>query len=249
MCPKITEREYNVHYYEVDYKKECLITSLMNYFQDIAIFQSENSGVGIDYLRENNIAWVLHKWDIDIKRYPVYGQKIKVRTIPYSLYKFYAYRKFEVEDEYGEIIVSANTEWLLINTESKKLVKIGEAMYRAYSLDNDCSKKYEIEDINAPDKIDFEKEFEVRYSDIDTNKHVNNVKYVDWSIETVPLEIVLGYKLKKLQVIYKKETTFGEVIKSRTKLIKDEGLAVCNHSIVDNDGKELCILKTVWIKN
>ena len=48
--------------------------------------------------------------------------------------------------------------------------------------------------------------FNVRYSDIDTNGHVNNSKYVSWIIETVPLEIVLNYTLKNLKMDYKRNS-------------------------------------------
>ena len=58
-----------------------------------------------------------------------------------------------------------------------------------------------------------EKSFDVRYSDIDTNMHVNNVKYVSWALETVPKDIVLNYELKNVKVTYEKETTYGETIK------------------------------------
>ena len=45
------------------------ITSLMNYLDDIAIGQSEQLGVGVDYLKQRNVAWVLYKWDIKIHKY------------------------------------------------------------------------------------------------------------------------------------------------------------------------------------
>lgn len=48
-------------------------------------------------------------------------------------------------------------------------------------------------------------EFIARYSDIDTNRHVNNVKYADWSIEIVPLDIVMSYCLKRMKITYKKK--------------------------------------------
>ena len=38
--------------------------------------------------------------------------------------------------------------------------------------------------------------FKVRYGDIDSNMHVNNVKYVEWAIESLPLDIVLIMNLK-----------------------------------------------------
>ena len=37
--------------------------------------------------------------------------------------------------------------------------------------------------------------FKVRYGDIDSNMHVNNVRYVEWAIESLPLDIVLNYEI------------------------------------------------------
>ena len=84
-----TEKEYEVHYYEVNYKLECKISSIINYFCDIGTFQSESLGVGIDYLTERRLAWVFYRYDINIKRYPKFGEKIKVVTKAKSFKKFY----------------------------------------------------------------------------------------------------------------------------------------------------------------
>lgn len=243
----ITEREYSVHYYEIDMKKRCLITSIMNYFQDIALIQSEDQGIGIDYLlKEKSLAWVLYKWDIKVDRYPLYKEKVKVRTWAYSLVKFYAYRKFEVIDENGEVIITADTIWLLVNINTKKPVRIIKEVFDGYGVELDCTDKLDMGKIQAPSKIDSQIEFIVRYSDIDTNRHVNNVKYADWCIETVPLDIVLNYTLKRTRIIYKKETKYGEKIKVLTEILHEQDKIICLHKIVDKDDKELCSAETTW---
>ncbi|MGB4470493.1 MAG: acyl-ACP thioesterase, partial [Tepidanaerobacteraceae bacterium] len=106
----------------------------------------------------------------------------------------------------------------------------------------------EIEDAAAPSLIDVEKEFRVRYSDIDTNRHVNNVKYAAWAIESVPLEIVLNCTLTNLKVTYKKETTYGKNIKTLTQIIRQGENTTCLHSIVDENKNELCLLESKWAK-
>lgn len=218
----------------------------MNYFDDIAMCQSEKLGVGIDYLKERNIAWMLYKWDITIHKYPVYGEIIKVRTVPNSFKKFYAYRRFDILNGQGEKFVSANSLWLLINTDKKRPIKITKDMYKAYQVRSD--EPSEIRKITGPSTIDMEKEFNVRYSDIDTNRHVNNVKYAAWAIETIPLDIVLNYTLANLKVIYKKETTYGKTIKALTQVKTLGDSITCMHSIVDENNKELCILESQWLK-
>ena len=84
------EEEYEVHYYEVNYRLDCKMSSIINYFCDIGAIQSNDLGVGIDYLTERRLAWVFYKYDIKVKRYPKFGEKIRVVTSASSFKKFYA---------------------------------------------------------------------------------------------------------------------------------------------------------------
>lgn len=242
----ITAKEYEVHYYEVDYKKRALITSIMNYFDDVAIKQSEEGNVGLDYMAENKIAWVLYKWDINIYKYPLHGEKIKVRTNPRCFRRFYAYRTFDIMNENGEILVEASSVWFLIDVEKRKPKKIGEDMRQAFGISEDDVDILEIPKISPIINKNVEKTFNVRYSDIDTNGHVNNVKYVSWAIETVPLEVVKNYLLRNINITYEKETTYGETIKVSTEVIEEENRIICKHIIIDKEGKRLTTAQTIW---
>lgn len=245
----ITEKEYNVHYYEVDYKKKLLITGLMNFFSDVAVQQSENLGIGLEYLKENNVAWVIYKWDIYLKRYPMFNEKVRVRTMPYSLRKFYAYRTFEMIDEKGDVIAEANSLWFFIDIKNRKSIRILDKMYDAYGIDRSNNKALNMEKIKSPERIDYEENFNIRYTDIDTNRHVNNVKYVDWAIETIPVDIVDNYELKSISIIYEKEITYGEHIKVVTQIEENNDDITCIHEVRNSDKKGVAKLKTVWIKN
>ncbi|MFD3155398.1 acyl-[acyl-carrier-protein] thioesterase [Haloimpatiens sp. FM7330] len=246
MLSVVTEKYYNIHYYEIDYKNRVLITNLMNYFSDIAIQQIQDINMGLDFLKEKKIAWVLYKWDIKIHRYPLYNEKIKVRTWAYGLKKFYAYRKYEIVDSNGEIIAEADSIWLLINIEKRKPIRIPDFMYDAFNISKVEQKSLKISKIKKLDRIDTEARFNVRYSDIDTNKHVNNVKYVAWAIETVPKDIVLKYELKRVKVKYVKEVEYGVVVKVRTQIIEKENEVICIHKIQDKNENELTVLQTEW---
>lgn len=240
------EKEYEVNYYDIDYKKRALLTSIMNYFSDICTMQSESLGVNLDYMKDNNMAWVLCKWDITILRYPSYGEKIKVKTIPYSFRKFYAYRKFEVVDNSGELIITANSLWFLIDTSKRKAIRIPDEMYNAFGIEIENNEKLEIKKIQIPNEFDIEKEFNVRYSDIDTNLHVNNVKYAAWAIETVPMEVVLKYTLNKINITYEKETVYGELVTVSTKINKEKDEIVCVHKITDSSDNLITLSETRW---
>ncbi len=244
----VTEKEYEIQYYEIDYNKKLLLTSLMNYLGDISTKQSEDIGVGLEYMSNRGIAWVLYKWSIHIKRYPSFREKIRVRTTPRSFRKFYANRSFELIDSQGNTIAVANSIWFLISVEKRKAMRITEDMYKAYGMDKKDTNGLDIKKINQPQRIDNKKAFNVRYSDIDTNKHVNNVKYVDWAVETVPLDIVLNYILTDIDIAYEKETTYGEIITVLTEINKENNRFICLHKIVDRESRQLALLETIWVK-
>ena len=242
----ITKKEYEIHFYEIDYKRKVLLTSIVNFLGDIAITQSEKIGMGLKYLSEKKLGWVIYKWDITMIRYPEFNEKITVRTWPSSFRKFYAYRQYDILDAAGEVIGNANSVWFLIDTLRRKPKSISNEIYAAYKIDDETRNSVDFGKLRPPAIIDEEKSFNVRYSDIDTNKHVNNVKYIAWCIETVPINIVVKYTLQNIKVIYEKETTYGEMIKVSTEVIQEDNNIICLHKIEDNKGKRLTLVKTTW---
>lgn len=242
-------KDYEVHYYEVDYKKRLLLTSLIDYLGDIATCHSEELGVGIEYLKEKNLAWVLYSWDINIDRQPSYGETITIKTDPCGFKRFYAFRKFEVLDGEKNIIARANSVWFLIDVERRRPVRITDQMYEAYGVDETNSEIFDIFKGEKLSENDGEVTFNVRYSDIDTNRHVNNAKYVAWAVETIPKDIVINYNLKEVKVNYEKETHYGEKVKAIIQVTDQEDKIKCLHKIEDSEGTELTLLSTVWEKN
>jgi len=245
--PIVTDRNYNIHYYEVDIHKRVLITSIMNYLGDMAMYQSETLGVGIEYLKENKMAWVLYKWDITMESYPLLNENINVETFAHSFNRFYAYRKYEIFDAKGNTIGYADSVWILINTDRRRPMRITKDMYEVYGIGDNKNAPIDIENILSIKEVNCEKSFQVRYSDIDTNMHVNNVKYAAWALETIPKDIILNYELKNIKVTYIKETTYGETIKVSTEIIREENKIICRHKIINEEGTELTLLESTWL--
>ena len=239
------ERKYFIHYYDIDLNKNASITSLMKFFEDIAILQSEHVGLGLKYYEEKKSGWLLYKWDIKINKMPVLLEEVLVITEPKSISKFYAFRSFEIKNEAGETLVTANTLWFYIDILSRRPAKIPDEMYTGYGVERKQGGELAIADPERSDEIDFEKEFNIRHSDIDTNEHVNNIKYVEWALEVVPVEILNNYLLKRIKIVYKKETNYGRKINSLVHICNENSIVVCKHKILD-DTTELCLLETHW---
>lgn len=244
-------KEYEIHYYQVGFNKKAHITTIINLFQDIFVYQSEVIGTGFDYLADKSLTWVVSKWDIHVFKYPTYGEKVKVKMYPVLLKKFYMYVKYQVLNKDNEILSDAISLWILINTKNGKPYKIFDELYTRYALNSQDNIPISIDTINMVRKIELKKIFNVGYSDIDTNGHVNNVKYISWALDAIPEGIMKAYKLTRIKINYKKETVYNKVVFSGVEIISDrnDGVISCLHKIYTEDNTILTILESSWQKN
>ena len=88
--------------------------------------------------------------------------------------------------------------------------------------------------------------FKVRYSDIDFNKHVNNVKYVQWFMDSVPQEIREEYELKEIDILFEHECYYNDEIKCVCEIHKNQDNLLVLSNIQDKDGKELTVFVSKW---
>lgn len=244
-------KEYEIHYYQVGFNKEARITTIINLFQDIFVYQSEVIGTGFDYLADKSLTWVVSKWDIQIFKYPTYGEKVKVKMCPVSLKKFYMYVKYQVLNKNNEILSEAISLWILINTEKGKPCKVCDELYTRYGLSLKDYTSVFMDTINLVKKMELEKVFNVGYSDIDTNGHVNNAKYISWALDAIPEGIMKECKLTRIKINYKKEAVYNKVVFSGVEIISDRnnGTISCLHKIYTEDNTILAILESSWQKN
>lgn len=242
-------RQYFVHVYETNVLKQLTVPAMMRYFEEMALLQSEAAGIGFDYYKKHNVAWVLNQFDIRIRRYPVFGEKIILKTLPVSTYGFLGYRKYWIYSEKQEELVSADTSWIFINPQTKRPVRVNDDMKRGYGQLGDPEQKLPLPEVQAPSRVDQQLEFHVRFSDIDVNKHVNNTHYVEWALEALPAEIRQECSLKNIRIHFRKETTYPAMILSQVQVEPKPGGFGCCHNVSTSDGTLRCLLFTAWESN
>lgn len=74
-----------VRYSEVDAEKRVDMAQIVKYFQDCSTFHSEDVGCGIEILEEKKKVWFLCAWQIEVERYPVFGEELTITTWPYDI--------------------------------------------------------------------------------------------------------------------------------------------------------------------
>lgn len=207
-----------VRYSETDENSLMTIDGILNLLQDCSTAQSDDLGVGIDYLVSHRQGWVVNYWQIDIRRRPRLSEIIRTGTNPYAFKGFMGLRNFAIETAAGERLVEANSVWSLLDLEHMKPVKVPDMMRERYVLGEKFDMEYLPRKIAAPAGEGQETEsVAVSPYDLDSNRHANNTRYVRWAIEAVTA-CAPGFHpaaIRRLQVEYKKQAFVGDEILPR----------------------------------
>lgn len=140
--------EINAGYSVMDESLRMKVTSILDCFQDAAIFEAENGGrINTNYLNEKNLVWLLSAWQIVIDRRPRLNERIKITTSPYDFKGFLGYRNFTIEGEDKVAIVKAASIWTLLDTIKLMPAKPTQELLDGYDLSEKLVMDY------APRKI------------------------------------------------------------------------------------------------
>ena len=199
--------EGRIRYSEVDEDKKLSVSGIINYFQDCSTFQSEDIGLGFDFLEAHNRAWVLNAWQIVIKELPRFGEKVTIGTWPYGFQGFIGYRNFVLLNECQEILACANSVWAYLDTATGKFAKAGGYELERYKLEEKLAMDYADRKIKLAEGGISAAPIMVTEHQIDTNHHMNNQEYVK-----LALDLAEQKNPHQIRAEYKKSALLGDVI-------------------------------------
>lgn len=197
-----------IRYSETDSEGKLTLGGLLNYFQDCTTFHSESLGLGLEYLKEHHLVWVLSSWQIVVERYPSLCEGVEIGTFPYEFKGFLGLRNFCMRSEEGEYLAKANTLWSLLNTDTGRPTALPADMAAGYQLEPRLQMEYAPRRITIMGEGRQEEPIVVKKHHLDTNRHVNNGQYVDMAMEFLPED----FKIRQMRAEYKKQAWLDEVL-------------------------------------
>lgn len=205
-----------VRYSETGEDKRLTLPAIVNYFQDCSIFHSEDVGMGVGKLEDNHKVWMLLSWQICIEERPVFGEEIKVQTWAYDFKKFYGYRNFRILNQKGETCAYANSDWILLDTETGRPTKAEDGDIEAYQIEDKLAMDYAPRKITVLGETREEGSFIIQRQHLDTNHHVNNAQYITMAMEYLPKDFCIF----SMRAEYKKQAHLHDLV--TPKISRDE---------------------------
>ena len=202
--------------YDVSLNGQTKFYTLCSILLDSAATHANKYSFGYHDMRKENVYWVLSRFHIIMHGYPSMDDLIKVETWPKGANKLFFMRDYRILSADDKLLTTATTAWLILDGNTGRPKKMEE---------NKSLHSYHIDDFHAietaPDKLPRitepyrQRPVVARYSDLDINKHVNAVKYIEWVQDCYPQEIYEKQNVKEFQINYQSETRYGEEVQIR----------------------------------
>lgn len=199
--------------YDTDASWRLKPTSFMNLAQEAAGRHAVYLGFGYDDLIASNTAWILSRVHVEFTDAPLWRDKITLTTWHKGLNRIFFLRDFIITDSEGRERVKATTSWLVMNLETRRLVRDPKLMEEGTVCTDNV--------IETPaDKVQMPKGVEpelvgqhaVSYSDIDTNGHTNNAMYMQWAMNAVGYETTSSKPVRAFTINFNHETKAGDTV-------------------------------------
>ncbi len=237
------EESIDISTYAVNARGNAHAPMICYFMQDAASAHAENLDCGFHALLEHNWLWILTALKLKMTTYPKWNTRLRVQTWPTGKQRLYYYRDFRFLDEKDQVFGVGSTQWIMIDLNTRRPVRTELPFEHAFHYADPVFEE-PFSKLTIPDLKMESIPRQVHFSDLDINQHVNNVRYLEWILQSMKSEFLSDNELMELQIHFTGEGKLNETLTTHN---IPESENVQYHNIVRNDDyKELIRAKTVW---
>ncbi len=244
MLSKVGSFKFHIESYVCDFRGKATLPVIGNFILQAATIHAQQRGFGYEIISKDNAAWVLSRISIEMYEYPGYDEDLIVETWIEDVTRFFTQRCLKFINREGKTIGYARTIWAAIDMQTRRPIDI--PAWRPDLLD------YVDNTIHCPaekpskilpvENVEPTMGYSVRYSDIDINRHMNSIKYMEHTINVFDLDDFKQKNICKFEMVYLAEGAFGD----KLKLYKQE--VNSNEFLIDTKRGDdsICRSRIVW---
>lgn len=244
--------------HEVDPFNAALPTCYFQIMQEAAGAHAFHRGVSIPHLQRMDKTWVVTRTRMRLLAHASWPGTIRVETWPQNPWKLYFPRVCKAWDADGQELFESLSHWVVMDLTSQRPVKPQQVATMfgpsaiGRDLDPDLGRRVSFPQEACRKFITYEPR--ILYSDIDLNRHVNNVVYLQWMLDSLPFSFRDTHVAREIDISYLAQTFGDDRIIVRTGLMEEEllaqGEALLFHEITkihsDGTSEPVCVAKTSW---
>ena len=204
--------KYTVEPEYVDFTSRASVSSMFNLILHAAGRDAHRRGFGIDVLAEKNYGWVLSRMCFELDYMPAEYDEYTLHTWIGGYNRLASTRNFTLTDKDGREFGRAVSQWCMLDFDTRMPLDMGT-----------LAKVHEGTIVDAPSPCDAPKrigaissepiaERRVAYSDIDFNRHMNTMRYIDFAFDSLPIEVPEKLSAMRMDLNFMKEALYGDTL-------------------------------------
>lgn len=213
----IFEGTYRTSFSQCGIKDVLTNKSFLSLMENLAGAHSAYCHFTFKDLAKDNLSWIILSWKLQVLKRPKADEKITIKTWGRSHNRLFIMRDFRIYNSKDELLAIATSKWCLIDTIKNKIAPLPnniEEIYKGF-VDDSVFGIDDMPRLTCPtsEPIDVDT-YKIRRFDIDINKHVHNLNYLNFAYELLPFDVFVGDELNNFEITYRHEIKYGETIKS-----------------------------------
>ena len=180
--------------------------------------------MGVNYealLESSNAFWVLSKISLQINKFPLSNEKCEAETYPTDISGFRFLRELRIKGNEGADVVG-HSEWCVLDATTFQLRRSNSIVYPFNIKRRTDNVGLEfIKERFLTTEEDYVYTYKVMLTDIDCNKHTNNVSYAKMAINSFDLQEFNTFNFSKIEIKFINQSYFNDEIKVYKKIIND----------------------------
>lgn len=202
-------------------------------------------GIGYDALIRHNVGWVLSRVSIEMITYPEINSHYTVTTWIESYNRRFSERNFVMTDPSGRVLGYMRTVWVAMDFEKRTGVDLAAMFDKPFPtavLPCPIARAPRLTPLGP--EADTE-EYTFKYCDLDFNRHVNTVRYLDVILNHWTLEHFDAFEPARLDVMFHHECHYGDTVELRVARSEADDASICE---IVRDGTRCIVASIKWKK-
>ncbi len=203
--------EFTLTAAEVGPYLEMPLSSLVVMVIDTATAHANELGIGFDALRLHNASWVLGRLSVELDEMPRVGGTYRLETWVEGVSRIFSDRGFALIDTDGDRCIGRiHTIWMAIDLATRRAIDLGilgaldDVAVSRPRYPSRCAR------ISGPAGEETGYDYTFKVSDIDVNRHVTTRRYIDLTVDLLPLEAYAAGRIRRFDIAFRHEARYGE---------------------------------------
>lgn len=242
------EMTHELTYYECDENGQPTLSMVMGIMSVVSSEHSKRLGITRETIYATGGAWVITGFSGKLALHELQiGDQIVVGTRATGYNRFLASREFWIRDVNGDHEYAHIRAMLVfMNLKTRKMEPIPAELIQPYA----ALETLRLPRVTKPKRIKAgvdlqEKDYHVRYFDLDTNHHVNNARYFDWLMDPLGEAFLASHHLTEFAIQYSHEVRANHDVSSQFLMAEPQRSI---HRIT-NDGEVCTLAEFRWQKS